>query len=72
MVDNNPLLPETCGPGLIAFYEGLLKEPLPQRLKDLLSMLEEAAQANTEASTGPSDASSAQPQPHRSQLKAEE
>jgi hypothetical protein len=35
--------PRTCGPLLIEYYSKLLKEPIPQQLKDLLSMLEEAS-----------------------------
>ncbi len=49
MVDNIHWLPETYGPDLIKYYESLLKEPLPQRLKDLLAMLEEAARAEAGA-----------------------
>ena len=51
MVDNNNniyFFPRTCGPLLIEYYSKLLKEPIPQQLKDLLSMLDEA--------TGPADA----------------
>ena len=50
MADNNNIyfFPRTCGPLLIEYYSKLLKEPIPQQLKDLLSMLEEA--------TGPADA----------------
>lgn len=43
MADNVYLLPETCGPMLREYYSRLLKEPIPQQLKDLLSMLEEAS-----------------------------
>ena len=44
MADNNIyFFPRTCGPLLIEYYSKLLKEPLPQQLKDLLSMLEEAS-----------------------------
>ncbi len=43
MVDNNIyLFPNACGPILIEYYSQLMKEPLPQHLKDLLSMLQEA------------------------------
>jgi len=72
MVDDIHLLPKTCGPGLVAFYEGLLKEPLPQRLKDLLSMLEEAVPAKAEAPTEPSVVHPVQPRPHDSQPEADE
>jgi hypothetical protein len=45
MADNNNIyfFPRTCGPLLIEYYSKLLKEPIPQQLKDLLSMLEEAS-----------------------------
>ena len=44
MADNNIyFFPRTCGPLLIEYYSKLLKEPIPQQLKDLLSMLEEAS-----------------------------
>ena len=45
MADNNNIyfFPRTCGPLLIEYYSTLLKEPIPQQLKDLLSMLEEAS-----------------------------
>jgi hypothetical protein len=43
MADNIYVLPETCGPLLREYYSKLLQEPIPQQLKDLLSMLEEAA-----------------------------
>ena len=46
MADNNNniyFFPRTCGPLLIEYYSKLLKEPIPQQLKDLLSMLEEAS-----------------------------
>lgn len=46
MADNNNniyFFPRTCGPLLIEYYSNLLKEPIPQQLKDLLSMLEEAS-----------------------------
>jgi hypothetical protein len=50
MADNNNIyfFPRTCGPLLIEYYSKLLKEPIPQQLKDLLSMLEEAS-GSTEA-----------------------
>lgn len=49
MADENIyFFPRTCGPLLIEYYSKLLKEPIPQQLKDLLSMLEEAS--------GPADA----------------
>jgi hypothetical protein len=47
MADNNNniyFFPRTCGPLLIEYYSKLLKEPIPQQLKDLLSMLEEATE----------------------------
>ena len=45
MADNNNIyfFPRTCGPLLIEYYSKLLKEPIPQQLKDLLAMLEEAS-----------------------------
>ena len=45
MADNSNIyfFPRTCGPLLIEYYSKLLKEPIPQQLKDLLSMLEEAS-----------------------------
>jgi hypothetical protein len=45
MADNNNIyfFPRTCGPLLIEYYSRLLKEPIPQQLKDLLSMLDEAS-----------------------------
>ncbi len=49
MVDNVHWLPETYGPELVKYYERLLNEPLPQRLKDLLTMLEEAARVEAAA-----------------------
>ncbi len=56
MADNNNIfvLPETCGPLLREYYSKLLKEPIPQQLKDLLAMLEEAS-ASTDAAE-PADA----------------
>lgn len=50
MADNNNIyfFPRTCGPLLIEYYSKLLKEPIPQQLKDLLAMLDEAS--------GPADA----------------
>jgi hypothetical protein len=50
MADNNNIyfFPRTCGPLLIEYYSTLLKEPIPQQLKDLLAMLDEAS--------GPADA----------------
>ena len=53
MADNVYLLPETCGPLLREYYSRLLKEPIPQQLKDLLAMLEEAsATADAAAADG--------------------
>jgi hypothetical protein len=43
MAENIYLFPDTCGPTLREYYSKLLQEPLPQHLRDLLSMLEEAA-----------------------------
>jgi hypothetical protein len=44
MVENNIyLFPHACGPMLIEYYSKLMKEPLPQHLKDLLAMLQEAS-----------------------------
>jgi len=63
MADNNNIyfFPRTCGPLLIEYYSKLLKEPIPQQLKDLLSMLEEASGS---ADPGvPADAQAALPDP---------
>jgi hypothetical protein len=55
MADNNIyFFPRTCGPLLIEYYSKLLKEPIPQQLKDLLSMLEEAS--------GPADGTPTEPE----------
>ena len=43
MADNIYFLPNTCGPLLREYYSKLLQEPIPQQLKDLLAMLEEAS-----------------------------
>ena len=70
MADNVYLLPETCGPLLREYYSRLLKEPIPQQLKDLLAMLEEAS-ATSEANA-PADAdmrnhaAAREPQPGKS------
>ena len=54
MADDSYILPQTCGPMLRQIYSKLLQEPVPQQLKDLLAMLEEA---DTQAKAGtPSDA----------------
>jgi hypothetical protein len=54
MVDDNIyLFPNACGPLLIEYYSKLMREPLPQHLKDLLSMLQEAGSVDLGA---PSDA----------------
>jgi Anti-sigma factor NepR len=50
MAENIYVLPETCGPMLREYYSKLLQEPIPQQLKDLLSMLEAAA-AEADAAT---------------------
>jgi hypothetical protein len=43
MVDDNIFhLPRAIGPMLIDYYAWLMKEPLPQQLKDQLAMLAEA------------------------------
>jgi hypothetical protein len=43
MVDDNIyLFPHAIGPLLIDYYAWLMKEPLPQQLKDQLAMLAEA------------------------------
>ena len=44
MVDDNNIfyLPRAIGPMLIDYYAWLMKEPLPQQLKDQLAMLAEA------------------------------
>ena len=43
MVDDNIFaFPRAIGPMLRKHHENLLKQPFPQRLKDLLAMLEEA------------------------------
>lgn len=43
MVDDNIyMFPRAIGPMLIDYYSRLMKEPLPQQLKDQLAMLAEA------------------------------
>ena len=43
MVDDNIyMFPRAIGPMLIEYYASLMKEPLPQQLKDQLAMLAEA------------------------------
>lgn len=43
MVDDNIYsFPRAIGPILIEYYSSLMKEPLPQQLKDQLAMLAEA------------------------------
>jgi hypothetical protein len=43
MVDDNIyMFPRAIGPMLIDYYSHLMKEPLPQQLKDYLAMLAEA------------------------------
>jgi hypothetical protein len=43
MVDDNIyMFPRAIGPMLIDYYSRLMKEPLPQQLKDYLAMLAEA------------------------------
>jgi hypothetical protein len=43
MVDDNIyLFPRAVGPMLIEYYSKLMKEPLPQQLRDQLAMLQEA------------------------------
>ena len=49
MAENIYLFPDTCGPTLREYYSKLLQEPLPQHLRDLLSMLEEAAAEKRDA-----------------------
>jgi len=62
MADNNIyFFPRTCGPLLIEYYSKLLKEPIPQQLKDLLSMLEEAS--GSADGVSPSEAEAREPQP---------
>ncbi len=60
MADNNNIyfFPRTCGPLLIEYYSKLLKEPIPQQLKDLLSMLEEASGSADVAVPAEADAGS--------------
>ena len=61
MADNIYFFPRTCGPLLIEYYSKLLKEPIPQQLKDLLSMLEEAS--GSADGVSPSEAEAREPQP---------
>ena len=66
MVDDNVFyLPRAIGPMLIDYYSCLMKEPLPQQLKDQLAMLAEATgsvdlglagEAEALASAGPKEA----------------
>jgi len=64
MADNIYFFPRTCGPLLIEYYSKLLKEPIPQQLKDLLSMLEEASGSADGVSPSEPDATPArEPQP---------
>jgi hypothetical protein len=51
--DNVHWLRDTYGPALRAFYAELLREPVPQKFKDLLTRLEAEALAGGKA---PSDA----------------
>jgi hypothetical protein len=64
MADNNNIyfFPRTCGPLLIEYYSKLLKEPIPQQLKDLLSMLEEAS-GSADASEPAARDETREPQP---------
>jgi hypothetical protein len=53
MVDDNIFyLPRAIGPMLIDYYAWLMKEPLPQQLKDQLAML---AEATGSVDLGPAD-----------------
>jgi hypothetical protein len=61
MADNIYTLPETYGPMLRDFYAHLLRQPMPQKLEDLLATYEAlAAQAEVgalpAADTGPQPA----------------
>jgi hypothetical protein len=47
MADNIYTLPETYGPMLRDFYASLLRQPMPQKLEDLLAKYE-ALSAQTE------------------------
>jgi hypothetical protein len=62
--DNVHWLRDTYGPALREFYGKLLREPVPQRFKDLLTQLEaEAALAEGKAPpTAPGQSAMAQPQ----------
>ncbi len=69
MADNNNniyFFPRTCGPLLIEYYSKLLKEPIPQQLRDLLSMLDEASGPADAAMASKPDARAArEPQPDK-------
>ena len=73
MADHNNIyfFPRTCGPLLIEYYSKLLKEPIPQQLKDLLSMLEEASGSADvgmpSEADGRSKAAERAPQPDKSE-----
>jgi len=60
MADNIYFLPNACGPMLREYYGKLLQEPIPQQLKDLLAMLEEAAAGDAGAG-GHAQASAGEP-----------
>ena len=42
VANNIYFLPRCVGPELIEYYNWLLREPLPQNIKDLVSMIAEA------------------------------
>ncbi len=56
MAENIYVLPQTYGPTLREYYSKLLQEPIPQQLKDLLSMLDEADAAAELAAPSDADA----------------
>jgi hypothetical protein len=56
MADNIHWLRDTYGPALRAFYAELVREPVPQRFKDLLARLEAEA---SQAEGAPPDANTA-------------
>ena len=69
MAENIYELPETFGPGLREYYSELLKQPVPQRLLDLLAMLDEQAREQSAARDG---GTGDQPDPDPQEKKPDE
>jgi hypothetical protein len=72
MADNVHWLRDTYGPALRAFYAELLREPVPQRFKDLLVRLEAEAALLESASRDAGAGQVAMMQPAKQPVDASE